>query len=195
MYVYIVIILMNNSILGGQRCTDYVDIQENGEKQLGRGRLAIIPRLNFTCSGRITSITARVGFINSRNEYPSFQVWRAESDGSTLYNRIGEVQLQSDDQATGNGFFQIVNITLTGNNATEFQSGDVVGYYHPPNVRYSVRDISTNGYFLYRFDGSPAPNSVDLSNRNGRGTSRQPLIRFTIGIEIISHSTACMYII
>ena len=176
----IVIVLMNNSLLGGQFCTDSVDVQQDGDNQIGRDRLAIIPRLNFTCNGRITSITAIVRLVNRRSDYPHFQVWRAEFVGSTTYNKIGEVQLQSDDQVTGSGDFQTANIILTGNNTIEVQSGDVVGYYHPYGIRYHVRTIQTYGYILYQFDESSE--SVDLS----RGTSRnerQPLIQFTIGNE------------
>ena len=183
----IVIVLMNNSLLGGQFCTDSVDIQQNGQNQIGCGRLAIIPRLNFTCSGRITSITARVNFYNSRNDYPSLQVWRAESFGSTIYNKTGEVQLQPDDQVTGSGNQRTVNIILTGNNTIEFQSGDVVGYYHPPQSCYRVRTIRTDGYRLYQFIGSPAPTSVNLSNANRNINERQPLIQFTIGKCTFSH--------
>ena len=191
----IVIVLMNNSLLGGQRCTDSVNIEQDGSRQFGRGRLAIIPRLNFTCNGRITSIIARVCFSTLRNDYPSFQVWRAASFGSTVYTKIGEVQLQSDDQVTGSNNPQTANITLTSDNTIEFQSGDVVGYYHPSDSRYSVRDISTDGYVLYRFIRSSVPNSVNLDDRDGiGGMRRQPLIQFTIGIEIVSHSVVCYYI-
>ena len=191
----IVIVLMNNSLLGGQRCTDSVNIEQNGNKQLGytpNGRLAIFPRLNFTCNGRITSIRARVS-SSSRSGNLLFQVWRPVPVDA-IYNEVGEVQLQSDDQVTGSGYFREANITLTGNNTIEFQSGDVVGYYHPSNTRYSVRDISTDGYVLYRFDGSPVPNSVNFSNRNAMINFRQPLIQFTIGTEIISHRVASMFI-
>ena len=51
---------MNNSLLGGQQCTDSVEIQQRDDTEFGRDRLAIIPRLNFTCNGRITSIRARL---------------------------------------------------------------------------------------------------------------------------------------
>ena len=176
----IVIILMNNSLLGGQTCTDSVNIEQDGNMQFGRGRLAIIPRLNFTCNGRITSIRARMSFNTLRNDYPSFQVWQSESVGSTIYNRIGEVQLQSDDQVTGSGNRRTVNIILTGNNTIEFQSGDVVGYYHPPQSGYQVRTIQTDGYILYRFNGLP-PTSVNLNDANRNDNERQPLIQFTIG--------------
>ena len=172
----IVIVLMNNSLLGGQFCTDSVDVQQSGDNQIGRDRLAIIPRLNFTCNGRITGIRARVRFFNRKNDFPFFQVWRAESVGSTVYNKVGEVQLQSDDQVTGSGDYQTAHIILTGNNTIEVQSGDVVGYYHPPDARYRVRTIQNDGYILYQFRGSFE--SVNLNNNNNQ---QQPLIQFTIG--------------
>ena len=97
----IVIVLMNNSLLGGQFCTDSVDVQQFGDSIIGFDRLAIIPHLNFTCNGRITSIRAGVWYHEIGNDYPYFQVWQAESANSTIYNKIGEVQLQSDYQVTG----------------------------------------------------------------------------------------------
>ena len=184
----IVIVLMNNSLLGGQFCTDYVDIQRSGDSQIGLDILGIIPRLNFTCNGRITSIRARMDFNDRRSDYPFFQVWRPASFGSTIYNKTGEVQLQSDDQVTGSGTYRTTNITLTGNNTIEVQSGDVVGYYHPPDSRYRMRTIQTREYILYQFAGSPGL-SVNLNNANQINNNRQPLIQFTIGkcILIKSH--------
>ena len=179
----IVIVLMNNSLLGGQTCTDSVNIQRSGFI-IGPNRLAIVPRLNFTCDGRIASIRARVfmnfDFIN----YPSFQVWRPSSIGSTVYNKIGEVQLQSDDQVTGSNNNPIANIILTGNNTIEFQSGDVVGYYQPSDTRYQVAVTSDTDYELNWFNGSPASHSVDLSEKDGMYIG-QPLLQFTIGINCI----------
>ena len=82
---------------------------------------------------------------------------------------------------TGNGTFRTANIILTGNNTIEFQSGDVVGYYHPLQSRYRVRTIQTDGYIQYQFTESPAPISVDLKNANSNDNGRQLLIQFTIG--------------
>ena len=125
----VVIVLMTNSLLGGQFCTDSVDVQQNGNNQIGRDRLVIIPRLNFTCNGSITSIRARVAFDDSsnRNEYPSFQIWRPSTTVSPEYNIIGEVELQDNQVFLDSDNFGIANITLTGNNIIEVQSGDVVG--------------------------------------------------------------------
>ena len=172
---------MNTSLLGGQKCTDSINVQQSGNTVTSHDVLAIIPRLNFTCNGRITSIRARVWFNDRgiRNDYPYFQVWRAESLNSTIYSKIGEVQLQSDGQVTGSGNFQTANIILTGNNTIEVQSGDVVGYYHPPQSRYRVMTILTDGYILYQFEGSHQ--SVNLNNNDYSDNYRQPLIQFTIG--------------
>ena len=176
-----VIVLMNSSLLGGQDCTDSVDVQQSGDNVLSHNRLAIIPRLNFTCNGRITSIGAGLWPDNRgiRNDSPYFQVWRAESINLTIYNKIREIQLKLDDQVNGSGNFQTANITLTGSDRIEVKSGDVVGYYHPPDTRYRVKTIRTDGYILYQFIGSHQ--SVNLNNSDDSDNYRQPLIQFTIG--------------
>jgi len=118
----------------------------------------------------------------NRNGFPSFQVWRPSSPGSLIYNRAGQVQLQSGDQVTtGRNGFQEASISLNGDDRIEFQSEDVIAYYHPPDSRYNVRDIETDGYLLYRFDGSPPPTSVNLNERDNKRNFRQPLIQFQIG--------------
>ena len=175
-----VIVLMNNSLLGGQECTDSVDIQESGNRRSGGNSLEIIPRLNFTCSGRITRIRARIWFIVWGTSYPFFQVWRQSSVDLKVYTKIGEVQLQSGDQwSVVNDNVQIANINLTaGTNIIEVQSGDIVGYYHPFNPRFSVITRETDGYMLYQFSGSHE--SVDLDNIDS-DDRWQPVIQFTIG--------------
>ena len=176
----IVILLMNNSLLlGGQLCTDYVNVQQGGNNAIGHDRLAIIPRLSFTCNGIITGITARVWFSNGGSNYPFLQVWRPASVGSTVYDKIGEVQLQSDSQVTRGSNNRIeANIILTGNNTIEVHSGDVVGYYHPPDARYRVATIRNSRYILYQFSGSHE--SVDLNSATNEDDDRQPLIQFNI---------------
>ena len=173
---------MNNSLLDGQECTDYINIQQPGNFVIGRNRLAIIPRLNFTCNGRITTIRARMVFDNSRSDYSFFQVWRPVSVCSTINNKTGEIQLQSDDQLSEvNDTLQTATVNLTGNNMIEVQSGDVVGYYHPPDPRFRVLSRKTVGYRVYEF--SESYKSVDLNNTlfNNSNFYRQPLIQFTIG--------------
>ena len=110
-----------------------------------------------------------------------------------IYNKIGEVQLQSDNQVTeGYNNFE-ATIILTDNSRTEFQSGDVIGYYHPIQSRYQVRDVSTRGYVLYRFDGSPAPSTVNLSAANDMFDYRQPLLQITVGKKYLNQKWCCNF--
>ena len=152
-------------------------------KYIRRVKQAIIPYLNFTCNGRITSIRARVRFDDNTNriEYPFFQIWRLSSTDPLVYNKTGEVELQNNQVSLDSEDFGIATINLTGNNTIEVQSGDVVGYYHPPQTRYQVRYLQTDGYTLYRSNGLPVPPSVINLDDSGRDNDRQPLIQFTIG--------------
>ena len=174
-----VISFLCNYYVGTPFCTDSVDIQQDGQDQISYRRIAIIPRLNFTCNGRITVIRARVRNEDQDN-FSFFQVWRLSSTSSTTYNKINEVRL-SHDQVTGSGTYRTATIILTGNNRIEVQSGDVVGYYRESYSRYRLRTIRTDGYMQYEFDGTNDPTSVNLNNADRSINERQPLIEFTIG--------------
>ena len=192
----IVIVLMNNSLLGGQQCTDYDNILQPGNNVIDHNRTAIIPRLNFTCNGRITNIRVRLWFEAENGNYPFFQVWRPTSVGSTAYNKIGEVQLQPHDPvASVSSTTQIAIIVPTGTNIIEVQSGDVVGYYHPPQSRYRVITRQTEGYILYQFQVSGSPEMVDLNNNMGNNDEQQPVIQFTISKLCTTFLLACLVII
>ena len=118
--------------------------------------------------------------VNNGSNYPFFQVWRPVSVGSTIFNKVGEVPLQSDDELSEvSNVTQIATVILTDNNTMEVQSGDVVGYYHPPQSNYQVRALSTEGYRIYQFIGSSE--SVELNNYADIDVKRKPLILFTIG--------------
>ena len=123
--------------------------------------------------------------VNNGSNYPFFQVWRPVSVGSTIFNKVGEVPLQSDDELSEvSNFTQIATIVLTDNNTMEVQSGDVVGYYHPLQSNYQVRALSTEGYRIYQFIGSSE--SVELNNYVDIDDNRKPLIQFTIGKCVVN---------
>ena len=110
-----------------------------------------------------------------------FQVWRPASMHSRIYTKIGEIQVL-DDQVTGyNNSNREANIILTSEDTIEVESGDVVGYYQPPDARYRVRTRKNKGYRMYQFYGSTVPTLVDLSNANRINNYRQPLVQFTVG--------------
>ena len=106
-------------------------------------------------------------------------MWRAASVGSTIYNKTGEVKLQSNQITRFDDKVHRAYIVLNDHNTIEVQSGDVVGYYHPPTSSYLVRTISGNGYINHLFSGSFK--LVDLNHSGTVSFSKQPLIQFTIG--------------
>ena len=162
--------------LGEEVCIDSVDIQQNPDKQLARDKLGIISRLSFNCNGRVIGIRAKVKSSMKRENSLYIQVWRSSFTGSPVYNKIDEVQLKLDEQLMDNNNFTIINISLTGNDALEFQSGDVIGYYHPAQSRYQVTEIQTTGYVLYRFNGSSSLDSLNISQSDKVLRFRQPLL-------------------
>ena len=89
--------------------------------------------------------------------------------------------MESDYQVT-QGYNNLeATIILTGEKRIEFQPGDIIGYYQPPQSRYGVLDVNTMGYVLYRFDGMFPPNVLSLSEATRTLNNRQPLLQFTFG--------------
>ena len=161
-------------------CIDSVNVHQKPTGKIGSKKLVIIPLLRFSCNGRITSIRARVIEKSYSYTFPYFQVWRPSSTDLLLYNKTSEVQLSSANQVTEN----IMNIKLTGNNAIEFQSGDIIGYYHPHGSRYIAYINNTNGYKLYRFDKLlQNPEAVNISEATKIMKWKQPLLQFTVGMN------------
>ena len=76
--------------------------------------------------------------------------------------------------------YYLGNVSCTGNSRIEFQSGDVIGYYHANEVRYRLWNIGTVGYTSHvRDEGSPL-NTFNINNVNDSQT-RQPLIQVLYG--------------
>ena len=183
----IVIVSMNNS-LGGQLCTDKVNITiaKMDTDEVKKDRLVIVPRLNFTCNGRITGIMARVKELgNGNDDNPILQVWRQATDDTKIYNKISEATLifkssnliSEDGNDDGND--RIVNFTFGDNKTIDVQLGDVVGYYHPQKSHYQIKHKETVGYQLYEFKNKL--NSASLENQHFEiHDDRQPLIQFSM---------------
>jgi len=156
-----------------------------GEHQYDQEGVAIVPRLNFTCNGIITTIRARILRDKSGTDvYPRIQIWRPSLSNSMTYDKIGEIQVQETQvKLVENIGLRVANIFLTANDTILVQSGDVVGFYHQFNSRNQVRTSTSpvDGYVLYFFDGSNAAMSLNLNDVDMIYSGRQPLIQFTVG--------------
>ncbi|XP_065906945.1 uncharacterized protein [Dysidea avara] len=183
----VVVLMCSVSYSAGLTCIDVVDIvQQTPDSQLIANRTVIVPRLNFTCNGRITNIRVRIdnpteipNYDNTGTNFPYIQVWRQSPTSQLNYSLVNKVQIQSDHLNTQLTYLEAI-IPLTGNNRIQFLSGDVIGFYNPPDSGYVTRDIQTPGYVMYVFIGSNA-SSFNLST-GIMSDGRQPLIQFTLDI-------------
>ena len=79
----------------------------------------------------------------------------------------------------GGDEYYLGNVTCTGDNRIEFQSGDVIGYYHGNEVRYQLWSIGTMGYTSYSRDEESPPNIFNTNNVDS--DTSQPLIQVLYG--------------
>jgi len=100
---------------------------------------------------------------------------------------VGEVQLVESEVVeevdNDNNTYWLVNITLNDDGRIEFEAGDVIGYYQPPDTRYLVWTIAATGYIAYFYSLGTPLSTIFLGSREIFFSNWQPLIQFTYGME------------
>ena len=162
-------------------CLASINVYQGGDDQLRVDRQVIIPYVNCSNSdGRITHITASLSLNNSGSEYPSFQVWRPMSGDPSVYERIGDEIVLEDSEVRAMDGYWLAEIVVSDNERIEFKSGDVIGCYHPSNVRYQVNTISGNGSNVHDCDGGNMT-TVNTSSESCIENIQQPLLQILFG--------------
>ena len=167
--------------LDGQSCVDTVNVRQRGTYSASTITQVIVPDSDFSCNGRITGYLISLESASSSGDYPIVQVWHPTN--STVYTRVDtECPLtESDISRMRNGDeYYLGNVTCTGENRIEFQSGDVIGYYHANEVQYRLWTIETMGYTSYIHDQGSPSNMFNINNVDYSET-RQPLIQVLYG--------------
>jgi len=146
---------------------------------MNSGRQVIVPNASISCTGRITGIAVSMGFSGSfSDEFPTIQIWRPSSPGSTVYSNIAQVQLSSGI-AVGHPVYFLSNMST--NFPMDFQSGDVVGYYQPLPARQLVWNNETSGYTSYSYNTNSPATIINISDVDNVENDRQPLIELQYG--------------
>ena len=131
-------------------CVNHFDVQKKGNSQMRSSEQMIVPQTYFFCSGRVKGFIVSLDLDNDNDndaEFPHIQVWRNIT--SDLYTVVGHYQLQESDITRKNGYY-LANVTLNGAKRIEFNSNDVIGYYHPSEPRYRVWNIeNVEGHSIY----------------------------------------------
>jgi len=166
-------------IVGESSCIDNPIVSRHGTHKTNGGLQMIIPNASISCTCRITGIAVSMGFSGSFiDEFPTIQIWRPSSPGSTVYSNIAQVQLSSGI-AVGVPRYHLSNIST--NFPMDFQSGDVVGYYQPPPARQLVWNIETSGYTSYSNNADSPATTINISDVDNVDNDRQPLIELLYG--------------
>lgn len=170
------------TIADSQSCINNPDVNQNGNSVIQQGRQVVVPNANFSCSGRITSISVSMLFAGLTADFPLVQVWRPSSPGSSMYTKTAEVQLPGGNFiGTLLDNYYLANVLLTDGEVIEFQSGDVIGYYQPADPRRLVWSIQTSGYTAYSNSVASPTSTIDIANIENAETERQPLIAVMFG--------------
>ena len=115
----------------------------------------LVPAVKFTCSGSLTGwrfVAQRFG-DRGRDGYPKVQVWRPQSGSPEVYDIVRSVRVSP--QRTGHS--NVYTHTLAS--PLSYQTGDVLGLYHPSadTAAYKILSVhhgGPNNYYLPRQDGS-----------------------------------------
>ena len=131
--------------------------------------------------------------VEDSGEYPTIQIWRPIVQNSTIYDKVGTVcTLTADDiinTTTNELSYHLANMSCTGDNRTEFQSGDVIGYYQYNSSHSQLLSVVIEGYTSYRINSSlTSLTSINISLFNTL-RSIQPLIQVMYG-KVVKHNYA-----
>ena len=152
-----------HAVLGNYYGGDVVDF--DGAEQ------AIIPGINFTCSGNIESWTFGARWKQD-TDFIELQIWRPGSeDGS--YTKVGNTTINVEEEGQTDLYQYPLSSPL------HFQAGDILGYYR--QMRLMAEDVGS-GHHLYttHMNSSASQFSVDDSQTNYT-EQYHVLIRVTTG--------------
>ena len=148
----------------------------------------VVPEHNFSCNGRVTGylISLRMVRYSASGSYPTVQVWHATNP--PVYTRADteclltatDISIMTDDM--GNDYY-LGNVSCTGSNRIEFQSGDIIGYYQGSNLSYEVWSSNNsigNTTAIHLYEPTP-PATFNLGSIDASGSNAQPLIQILYG--------------
>ena len=146
----------------------------------------IVPRTNFSCSGRITGYLISLERLNGEDleDLPIIQVYRPSMESRESYIEEDRYTLSNND-ITNMSDYHLANVSFIDNDRIEFQSDDVIGYFIPSESRYNIWNIETVGYTSYIDEGS-RENTFSINiDTDAIEANRQPLIQVIFGKAVL----------
>ena len=157
-----------HAVLGNYNSSDVVGF--------ARVTQAIIPGINFTCSGSIESWTFGADWEQD-TDFIELQIWRPGSeDGS--YTKVGSTTINVEEE----GQTDLYDYPLSS--PLHFQAGDILGYYG--QMRLMAEDVGADHPLYYTRTTSAASQFSITDPQTGYTDQYHVLIRVTTG-------ETCMY--
>ena len=146
----------------------------------------IVPRSTFSCNGRLTGYLISLDKDDKRNNYPSIEVWHPvtailSGEPISTYVKLSEYVLTESDITDVNDYY-LANVSFDINETTQFQPGDVIGYYHPHRPRYTIWSINSPGYTSFRVTTDIFGMVTYVTDISDTNNNRQPLIKVLYGM-------------
>ena len=171
--------------LDGHSCVDTVNsinVEQAGDNLADTNRQVIVEGAEFSCNGRITGYLISLKRDSSSGDYPIVQVWHPTNPAT--YIRVDtECPLNERDINKTRNEYYLGNVSCTGDNRIEFQSGDIIGHYHANNVRYRLWNNITAEYTSHVRDETSPPDSFNINGMISTENKR-PLIQVLYGKDI-----------
>ena len=174
------LLAIETNTLDGQSCVDTVNVRQKGTNAADIPGQVIVQGTEFSCNGRITGYLISLEESSSSGDYPIVQIWRHHKN-QQLYNRVNTLCALTGSNIINMGDYYLGNMSCTGNERVEFQSGDVIGYYHANAVQYRLWSTNTTGYTVYQRDSNSGPLDSLNINAGNEIDNRQPLIQVMFG--------------
>ena len=168
----------------GQGCVEMINIQQRGNNQLNANSQVIIPRSSFLCyNGRLTGYLVSLIQDNTGHNYPHIQMWHPTFTHRSGYIRINNYALTENDIIRIENYY-FANVSFAINETTQLQLGDFIGYYQPPNPRYTVWRINTTSYVSFNITTEEYRDSVITTSLLNIVNESQPFIQVLYGTYV-----------
>ena len=114
---------------------------------------AIIPGINFTCSGTILSWTFAAEWWENATALTELQIWRSSGDGS--YTKVGSTTIMTEESTTG-----LYQYPLSS--PLSFEAGDILGYFRS-QLSLQFEDVGS-GHLTYYNSQDSASSRITVSD-------------------------------
>ena len=152
----------------------------------GANSFVLVPSINFTCSGKTTSLRWEVTQFGGNPNTPrriDLQIWRqtksAGNSNNIDYSRVYNEMVTVTDSTTSANIF-----TITPTVATTYESGDIVGFYiptagNPGQVDFPIGTAEGHSYYYVT---ASSPSSEETLKKQSLFRATAPFLQSKLSL-------------